>query len=126
MLEPNWTSLPRGRSRFWHRGNFFNRTHNGMLEQVRREHPCTCLVNEDIHRRLLLVAEKENADDEEGMAVYRLDGDLSGFEYDESTYEGSTRDEGRVRAIMPGIELLEKVRAGEALRRLEELVESEG
>lgn len=117
MLETDWIDKKHGESRFWFRG-----IAGDELSEVRRDLPFTCLLDESIHRQLVLVAEKEDANDHDGVALCRLlwDGDLAGYSYDGSTHASHERDRAAARKIMPEIEVVEKLSANEALAKLDE------
>lgn len=123
MLEPDSFYYNPGESRFSLRGSYA--TDSGPWITIRRRHPWVCLTSERIHRKLFLVAEKEHADSENGMAIYKAkwDGDLSNFSYDPVTHDLSKGDRGRLMAIEPEIEFVEHVRASKALQRLDALAE---
>lgn len=73
----------------------------------------------------MAVAQKEDADSEEGFSICKLewDGDLSGYSYDESSHAGQTQDLQRVQSIMPELSIVKKVRASQVLEELHALAE---
>ncbi|KAK4984652.1 hypothetical protein LTR28_002282, partial [Elasticomyces elasticus] len=59
MLEPNWLQMKAGQSRFQMLGNYFSSADPWL--DIRQMHPRNCLDRHEIHRKLVLVAEHEDA-----------------------------------------------------------------
>lgn len=120
MLEPDWTYLNDGESRFALRGSFAREPTPWI--QIRRRHPWACSGSDRIHGKLFLVAEKEDADSEKGFAIYQAnwDGDLSGFSRDPETNE-VIGDRNCLLEIEPEIEFIKHVRASNTLQELDAL-----
>jgi hypothetical protein len=82
-----------------------------------------CQVGQRTHRELLLVAEKEDVDVQEGMSIYRAiwnaDRELSNLS--ESVNEPAQQE---ARSIMPDLKFLEWTQASTALKRLDEIATS--
>ncbi len=95
MLEPNWLDLPHAESRFQLLGNWHS-VRDPWFE-IRRAHPLQSELRPDVHPHLFLVAEREDANEADAMALCRLERD------------------GR----LPEFEVLGRVSAGEALGELE-------
>lgn len=123
MLEPDSLYYNKGESRFA-LGSLYTKE-TDPLTKFRRNYPWTCLTSERIHQKLLLVAEKEDANSEKGMAICiaKWDGDLSNFAYDPKTNKLVEGDMDQLMAIQPEIEFVEHVRAHHALERLDNLAE---
>ena len=123
MLEPDSLYYNEGESRFELGALYTKET--DPLTKIRRKFPWTCLTSERIHRNLLLVAEKEDANSEKGMAICiaKWDGDLSNFAYDTEIDKLVEGDMDQLMAIQPEIEFVQHVRASQALQRLDDLAE---
>ncbi|KAI4726031.1 hypothetical protein E4T49_06206 [Aureobasidium sp. EXF-10728] len=120
LLEPGWEHMQQGESRLHRAGGWFNAP--DPWQQIRREFPFRCLQQPELHRFLFLVAEKaDNEPDAIAICKAEWDGDLSGYRYDISSYEGQIRDREKVLAIMPEIRVVKKVEPGEALAELDRL-----
>ncbi|KAI4655827.1 hypothetical protein J4E93_000542 [Alternaria ventricosa] len=103
MLEPSWAKMKKtDESRLQMLGNWHSSS--DPWADIRRAHPRQCAFRPTVHRNIILVAEKEDADDPEGMSLVRLkwDGNTDGVE-DASP------------ALMPEVEILGKMSAGKAL-----------
>ncbi|KAI4691844.1 hypothetical protein J4E81_007371 [Alternaria sp. BMP 2799] len=103
MLEPSWAKMKKTEeSRLQMLGNWHSSS--DPWADIRRAHPRQCAFRPTVHRNIILVAEKEDADDPEGMSLVRLkwDGNTDGVE-DASP------------ALMPEVEILGKMSAGKAL-----------
>ena len=74
-------------------------------------HPCYCIDRPNVHRQLIAVVEKEDANAANGVAIVRLDwdGSVEGLDDDSS------------REIKPQATVIKKVSAGEALSELESI-----
>lgn len=123
MLEPDSFYYNPGQSRFAFRGSFARESEPWIM--IRRRHPWACLTSDRICRKLFLVAEKEDADSENGMAVYKVnwDGDLSGFSDDDDL---GKEDHDRLLAIEPEIECVKYIRASRAIQELDTLADAHG
>lgn len=124
MLEPDWSYMNLGESRF----TFWRSYARYPLPwtQIRRNHPRASLTSDRIHRKLFLVAEKEDADSQRGLAIYRTnwDGDLSAFSRDPET-NAVNGDMDQLIAIQPAVEFVKHIRASEALQELDALAQRE-
>lgn len=76
-----------------------------------------------MHKRILLVAEKEDVDAEEGMFIYRV---LWDAEEELSNVPNNSDQNQRqaVRSLMPELKFVEWTQASAALKRMDELVKS--
>jgi hypothetical protein len=124
MLEPDWSYMNPGESRFSFWQSYARDP--SPWTQIRRNHPRACLTSDRIHRKLLLVAEKEDADSEGGLAIYHAnwDGDLSAFSSDSET-NAVIGDKDQLMAIQPEVEFVQHVRASRALQELDALAQRE-
>lgn len=119
MLEPGSFYHNPGESRFAFRGSFASEPDPWIA--IRRRHPWACLTSDRIHRKLFLVAEKDDTDTHNGMAIYRAnwDGNLSDFLYDPATRKLTKGHMDRLMTIQPEIEFMKYVRASRALQELD-------
>lgn len=70
MLDPEFVDKTPEQCRFQMLGNWFSSTDPWM--DICREHPRQAAIRPRVHRTIVLVAEKEDADQEDGMAVVKL------------------------------------------------------
>lgn len=79
---------------------------------IRELHPESCQDKPQVHRTLVLVANRPEADEEDEMSVVRFswDGEVDGL---------ST---GQLRAIKPEMTVLGNVRASNALQQLDKML----
>jgi hypothetical protein len=108
MLEPSWSKMKNpGDSRFQMLGNFHSSSN--PWADIRRAHPRQCAFRPTVHRNIILVAEKEDANGPEGMALVRLkwDGNTDGIK-------------SASPALMPEVEILGKMSADKALEEADQ------
>ncbi|KAI8931073.1 hypothetical protein NX059_012084 [Plenodomus lindquistii] len=105
-LEPKWLKMKAGESRFQMLGNFSSM--DDPWSEIRTAHSQQCVFRPEIHRTLIAVAEKEDANQADGIALVRLswDGDVTGVEEADPPLE-------------PEFEIIAKVSAAEALHKLD-------
>ncbi|KAJ8113409.1 hypothetical protein OPT61_g4457 [Boeremia exigua] len=71
MLDPDWLDKNPDQCRFQMLGNYHASSDPWM--DIRREHPRQSACRPSVHRTIVLVAEKEDADQEGGIAIVRLE-----------------------------------------------------
>lgn len=71
MLDPEWLEKTPEQCRFQMLGNWFSS--DDPWDDICREHPRQCAFRPRVHRTIVLVAEKEDANQEDGVAVVRLE-----------------------------------------------------
>ena len=71
MLDPEWLDKTPEQCRFQMLGNWFSSA--DPWADICREHPRQAAFRPRVHRSIVLVAEKEDADQEEGVAIVRLE-----------------------------------------------------
>lgn len=76
-----------------------------------------------MHKRILLVAEKEDVDAEEGMSIYRVLWDAE-KELSNVPNNSDRTQQQAVRSLMPELKFVEWTQASAALERMDELVKS--
>ena len=80
-------------------------------DEIRTTHPRFCLDRPDVHRQLIAVVEKQDANTADGVAIVMLEWD--------GTVE--TLDDNSSREVKPQATVIKKVGAGEALSELESI-----
>ena len=80
-------------------------------DEIRTMHPRFCLDRPDVHRQLIAVVEKQDANTADGVAIVMLEWD--------GTVE--TLDDNSSREVKPQATVIKKVGAGEALSELESI-----
>lgn len=73
MLDPMWLDKTPDECRFQMLGNYY--TSEDPWADIRREHPGQAAYRPRVHRSIVLVVEKEDADQEDGVAIVRLRAD---------------------------------------------------
>lgn len=106
MLERSWLEMQPAQCGFVMLGNF--QPHPNPWPAICREHPRQCAARPRLHRTIVLVAEKEDANQSDGIAIVRL------------LWDGDTRsiDE---QTPQPECEVLTRLSAGEAIREADRL-----
>ena len=75
MFDPAWPDKIPGQCRFQMRGNWFSLA--DPWADICREHPRQAVFRPGVHKSAVLIAEKEDADEEDVVAVIRLESDLA-------------------------------------------------
>ncbi|CAD0100763.1 unnamed protein product, partial [Aureobasidium mustum] len=119
ILQPGWARLPQDQRRFNRPADV--ERFNDPWSEIRSLFPRICQVNKTVQRQILLVAEKEDIDADEGMSIHRVLWDAE-KELSNVPNNSDQTKQRAVRAIMPELEFLEWTRASAALKRLDELV----
>ncbi|KAG9660984.1 hypothetical protein KCU81_g9903, partial [Aureobasidium melanogenum] len=118
ILEPGWARLPQDERRFVQPANV--ERFDDPWSEIRSLFPRICQVNKAVHRMILLVAEKEDVDADQGMSIHRVLWDAE-KELSNVPNNSDQTQQQAVRAIMPELKFLEWTRTSEALKRLDEL-----